>query len=877
MPSSKKFFVFDVMAMIFRSFYALGRSQLARSDGLATGAIYGSCMFINKILKEEDPDYIAFVSDTPEKTFRHDLYSDYKAHRDAPPDELVQQIPYVFQYIEALGFECMTCSGYEADDIIGSLVSQFSSRTVDCFIVSGDKDFYQLINQHVFLYAPKKNDVVELVDVAGVMDRFGCQPAQVIDALAMVGDTADNVPGVKGIGEKGAAKLIAEFGSLDGIYDHIDEIKSKSQREKLARDKDQAYLSKKLVTIYLDLDVGSSLAAYKVPAQKPLARKEVLEFYEEFGFRSLIKKWKDQSPHEEQSESKKESRPKTKQGDLDSFTDYISKIDAKKPVYIWVELEGTASPDLKIRSCDILHKQLKITVDIPLDSSERAALLLTLSSLLGDPQIHKISYDIKRLYHACLNEELSLALPIFDLMVGDYLVFPNENRRELTDLYERYSIKDAEGSTVTQLRKLHAEILPELEQRNMKALFDGVEMPLLLVLGDMESRGIKLDPSFLLDYSKDLAARIQKLEKQIYQLSGREFNINSTKQLSSILFEELKVHEELKIKKIKKTKTGYSTDESVLLSLSQHPLPKAVLEYRSLSKLLNTWVDVLPQHIHQKTNRIHTRFNQTVAATGRLSSDKPNLQNIPMRSKEGRFIRKAFTASPGHLLISADYSQVEIRLLAGLAEESYLIKAFQNGEDIHRATAARIFGVQPEDVTADLRGQAKAVNFGIIYGMGAKRLAEQTGVSLSEAKDFIERYFEAYPGIKTYTESLITKALQYGYSETLLGRKRQISGLTDANRGIVSRAENIAVNAPIQGSAADIIKIAMIKLHDSLKRFGDQASLILQVHDELLVECSEDIVDEVILLIRQGMENAVEFAVPLTVEVGRGKTWYDAH
>ncbi|SMF68699.1 DNA polymerase I [Pseudobacteriovorax antillogorgiicola] len=888
MAKIKRFFIVDVMAMAYRTFFALGSSQLSRKDGLPTGAIYGSAMFLNKLLQEEQPDYLAFVSDAPGPTFRHEIYKDYKAHRDEAPADLKAQIPHIFDLITRFGFDAIQEKGYEADDLIGTFASKFASEKVHIYIVSGDKDFYQLVSDRVFLYAPKRNDRIEIVDIEGVYKKFSCTPEQVIDCLALIGDSSDNVPGVKGIGEKGAAQLIEAYGSLEGIYENLEKITAKRQRNGLENYRGDAFLSKELVTIDRKVPIPFKLKDFACDAMTVAHRPEILNFYESMEFKGLARKiTKAVAPEEgtgKEVDDRNKSLPRASRSAKvvtvtdDQMADFLSNLQEGSPISVWVEFDGDTMPSRRLRKIWISHLKQNLCYEVPQDSDERLISMTYISTLFGDRNHIKVGYDLKRVAQALYNEDLSFELPIVDIQVVAYLIDPNENRQSWEHLLDRYlGVLPESGQESSQLLRLYNEMMSHLRRMNLESVLDEIEMPLLPVLAKMEFRGVAIDASYLMDYSRDLNKKVRSLEKRIYKEAGQEFNINSTKQLAEIMFDDLAIHEELGVKKIKKTKTGYSTDESVLTSLSAHPLPKLVLEYRMLTKLKSTWIDSLPQHIDSQSDRVHASFHQTVAATGRLSSDKPNLQNIPMRTDEGRLIRKAFVASKGYLLLSADYSQVEIRLLAGMANESHLIEAFKNGEDIHTATAAKIFGIAPEDVDVNIRSRAKAVNFGILYGMGPQRLAQETGVSLTEAKDFIQKYFAAYPGIKSFTDGLIQSAKTHGYTTTITGRRRPVPGLADGNRAVAARAENIAVNSPIQGSAADIIKIAMIRIHADLERERLKAYLIMQVHDELIVECHQDDADKVAAIIKVGMEEAVKFPVPLIVEQGQGRTWYDAH
>lgn len=880
MADQKRLFIIDAMAMAYRTFFAIGGSRLTTPKGKPIGAVYGTALFMNRLLTEEKPDYLCVVTDSPSKTFRHDIYKDYKAHRDKMPAELSQQLPSFYKLFEKMKLKTFSLDGYEADDVIGTIAKKFASPELKINIVSGDKDFYQLVSDNIQLYAPKKNERIEIVDKSKVFEKFKCPPELVIDCLALMGDSADNVPGVPGIGEKRAAELVENFGTLESIYSQLDQITAKRQKNALESNKEQAFLSKKLVTIDCDAPLVVNLQELSIDASLSAHNESLLEFYQDFSFKSLVEKIRDSLPKTQQSKEKASQKTKTTESvevSAEKFGEWVSNLKEGAVVPMVLQWEESPSHSSSLSSIQYFNKKVH-EVKVPEDEDEKIIFLSYLGALLADKRIKKLGYGWKKTIQKLASLKLHLVQNFYDLKLADYLLNPNDNRRDLKEIADRFHYDwDEDYGSVSCLEPVYQKQMDLLTQNQLVQVLDEIELPLIPVLADMEHYGVLVDPGFLLEYSRTMGKDISQLEAEIYRLAEEEFNINSTQQLRSIIFEKLKIHEQLGITKIKKTKTGYSTDESVLSQMVEHPLPKAILEYRQLSKLKNTWIDTLPQHINAQTERVHTNFQQTVAATGRLSSLGPNLQNIPMRTLVGRNIRKAFIAPKDHVLLSADYSQVEIRLLAGMANEKYLMEAFENDEDVHRATAAKIFSQPPSEITTELRSRAKAVNFGIIYGMGPQRLAQETGVSLTEAKEFIKKYFEAYPGIKTFTENLVSKSQENGFSTTLTGRRRPIPGIADRNRAIAVRAENIAINAPIQGSAADIIKLAMIKIHSSLQKRRLKAKLILQVHDELVLEVHKKDLDKVKDLVRDGMEHALEFPVPLKVEMGSGQNWFEAH
>ena len=871
------------MALAFRSFYALGRSSLTANSGLPTGAIYGSALFMHKLLSEQQPDYLLAVTDTPEPTFRHKRYPAYKANRGEMPEDLSQQIPYIFSLLQHLRCPLLKVPGVEADDVIGTFAKRFASSDLTIYIVSGDKDFMQIVDDRILMFVPKKNEEAIIVDRAAVRERFHCTPDQVIDVLALVGDTVDNVPGVHGIGEKGAAKLIETYGSLIGIYAHIDEISAKRQREALIANRENAFLSRELVTIKTDLDLPISLDQTICHWQQSAANAELLRFYQELGFKSLSQKIKSAIGN---STLPPAEEPSPTHHSALLFLEVVDDVTAQKLH------EATASAQeifiaVAASGSDIVSDK---AVVLALTTDRGAAFQVPLSEagiyyvrpvLSGSAT--KIAHGWKLAIEMLLNIGIEVKAPFHDLEICDYLIDPNHYDHGLSSLAERYlgkaEILPSLMEQTALLSDLHKALAPRIKELGLNHVLSAIEMPLVPVLAEMERTGVFIDAEYLAGYSDELSVLAKTLEEQIYAAAGGSFNINSSKQLQELLYTRLKLHELAGLKRLKKTKTGFSTDESVLSQLaSSHPIPDLILQYRTVTKLKSTYVDALPQFLNPRSHRVHTRFNQTVAATGRLSSDKPNLQNIPNQSPLGRRIRKAFKPPEANaVFISADYSQVEIRLLAHLAEATDLIAAFNLGLDVHRVTAAKIFGIPEAEVSSELRSQAKAVNFGIIYGMGPQRLAAQTGVTLAAAKDFISRYFEVYPGIKSYTTELVNSARTAGYCVTMFGRRRPIPELRDSNQAIQNRGENIAVNAPIQGSAADLIKLAMIKVHHALKAHRLKTKMLLQVHDELVFSAPETELETVVPIIRDCMEHAITARVPLKVDISWGPDWLAAH
>ncbi len=886
-----------------------------------------------KLIEDEKPDMLIVATDSKEKTFRHDLYPEYKANRTEMPKDLADQLPYFFQMFSAMGIPVLRQPGMEADDLIGSVCRKFANDHIHCFIVSGDKDFMQLIGPSVYLYAPKKNEPAMVVSYDGVMQKFGCKPDQVIDVLALIGDASDNVPGVHGIGDKGAAKLIHEFGSLDSIYQNLEKISNLKLRNALQQDRGNAYLSRDLVTIKTDIELDVSEDELRVNSDA-VANEKLLDLFTTLEFRQLTTKVKDKIAASTPAASKvahirfdsdtplTEAKLTTPSSSRDKFgNDYILANSAELVLKVVQHLKDspTFSFDTETTGLDRIS-DTPIGVSFAIKSGGAWYIPLTAKHLTGwvtpdfikdqlrpifsDHTKTKIAHNLKFDIQMLQNIGIKVAGPWGDTMLASYVMNPvsRDHSLDFCALSELHFKKIATSSLMGPkfqtsmldvpleelatyacedadiVFQLHEHFIKALQDNDLYGVYSTIEVPLAPILGKMERTGVHIDANALAEISSKLDLRVKDLEQTIYKEAGETFNINSTKQLQHILFDKLAIHTKLGITRLKKTKTGYSTDVSVLEAMDEHPLPRALLEYRTVTKLKNTYVDALPQLINPKTERIHTSFHQTGTATGRLSSSDPNLQNIPIRKDEGREIRKAFTASaPDRVIVSADYSQIELRLLAHIADDSGLKAAFASGLDVHTATACRIFGVTPEKVTTDLRANAKAINFGIIYGMGPQRLARQTGVSMSEAKLFIEKYFEGFPNIRKYIEQAKAKSRETGYSWTMTGRRRPIPEIHSKERLVMINGENMAVNSPIQGSAADLIKLAMIEIQRRLDESSMDAVMLLQVHDELVFECNIAVKDPLIKLVRDAMEHAMTLSVPLKVEAGAGSNWLEAH
>jgi len=849
-------------------------------------------------VKDEKPDYLCVAFDSKEKTFRHDIYSDYKANRDAPPEDLAKQFPYFEPLVDAFNISSIRIPGYEADDIIGTLALKGSKAGFRVVIVSGDKDMMQLVSPKVQMLDTMKN---KWIGVNEVKEKFGVPPEKVIEVMGLMGDSSDHIPGVKGVGPKTATELIQKYGSIEKLYKCIDEIEKKKLKEKLIQDKERALLSRKLVTIDTAMKLECSLDDLKV---RPSKNEDLRKLFSEFEFSSMLAVLEDGS-----EETSKRTEPLKKKYETvlteAAFDKWIKKL--KKNKIFALDLETTSLRPVQARavgisfSCNtgeacyipLAHSYIGVPDQLGVDW-----VFDKLKPILEDPKIKKVGQNIKYDFIVLKNEGVQLQGIAFDTMLASYLLNPSSRGHNMDALalehlgHTTIKYKDVVGTASKEIGfdqvqidrateyaaedaditwRLYEKLSGLLKGEDLK-IFEKIELPLLEVLGDMELQGMALDKSHLQKLSQRIHLLLTEQEKEIYELAGEQFNINSPKQLSVILFEKL----ELPV--IKKTKTGYSTDVSVLEELfAEHDLPEVILLYRQLAKLKSTYVDALQEEIFGKTVRVHTSFNQSVAATGRLSSSNPNLQNIPIRTEMGREIRKSFIAEENNKILSADYSQVELRILAHMSEDESLIDAFINGEDIHTRTAVEIFGTTAERLDAEARRMAKAVNFGIVYGLSAFGLSRQLKIFPKEAKKFIDQYFELYKNVKIYIERTVEDARAMGYTLTLMNRKRYLPDLNSKNRQAREAAERIAINSPVQGSAADLIKLAMINLDREIAQKKLNSRMILQVHDELVFECPPEEEEEMRVLVKKEMEEVMPLKVPLVVDIGWGDNWNDAH
>ena len=896
MSKPKSLYLIDGSSYIFRAYYGI-RQFLSTSKGFPTNALYGFINMLQKVVKDEKPDYLVVTFDSKEKTFRHEMYADYKANREAPPEDLAKQFPYFEPLVQAFNIHSVRVPGYEADDIMGTLAKKGAEEGLQVVIVSGDKDMMQLIGPDIRMLDTMKN---KWFDIEGVEEKFGVPPDQVIEVMGLMGDYSDQIPGVKGVGPKTATELIRKFGSIEELYERIDDVDKQKLREKLVQDKEMALLSRQLVTINTSMELEFNLEDLKL---KPSNNTELKKLFSEFEFSSLLGELEDNSDPVVSSPAIA-SKYETLLTKAD-FERWLKQL--KKSKIFALDLETTSLHPVRARmvgisfSCEegaacyipLAHRYLGVPDQLALDW-----VIKKLKPLLEDPKIKKVGQNIKYDLIVLKNEGINLQGIVFDTMLASYILNPSGRRHNMDALAQDYldhttiKYKDVVGTAskeigfdevdvelATQYAAEDADITWRLYEKLSSILkgddlqlFQELELPLLEVLAEMEIHGMKLDQKHLQNLSTIIEKKIEVHTKKIHSIAGEEFNINSPKQLSVILFEKLG------LPVIKKTKSGYSTDVTVLEQLAaEHDLPEVVLAYRQLGKLKSTYVDALQDEIFSKTGRVHTSFNQTVAATGRLSSSNPNLQNIPIRTEMGREIRKAIIAEGNNHLLSADYSQVELRILAHLSGDEALIEAFQMGEDIHTRTACEIFGTSPDRLDAESRRMAKAVNFGIVYGLSAFGLSRQLKIYPKEAKKFIDQYFALYKKVKVYMEKTVAEAKEVGYTQTMMNRKRYLPDLKSQNRQLREAAGRVAINSPVQGSAADLIKLAMIRLAQKIRKKKLKSRMILQVHDELVFECPEEEEQEMRALVKKEMEGVVALKVPLVVDMGWGKNWNTAH
>ncbi len=889
---NERVYLIDGSSYIYRAYFAI--HHLSNSKGEATNAVYGFTNMLLTLLRNEQPDRVAMIFDAKGPTFRKKLYPDYKANRPSMPEDLVPQIPLIKDMVQAFNLQALEISGFEADDIIATLAKRYADEGLDVTVVTGDKDLMQIVGERVQLLDTMKNKVSGRTEV---IERFGVPPEQVLEVLGLAGDTSDNIPGIPGIGEKTASRLIQEFGTIENLLTNIDQVKGKKRQENLRKYAEQARLSRQLVELVYDLKIDVTLddLALIEPNREAL---EVL--FKRLEFPKLLQQFSSQ-PLQTAAEGK--YLTVLSEAELDNMIDQLKAagcfaIDTETTSLVAVQA-GLVGLSFAIQPdhgwyLPVGHSYLGVPQQL-----DKELALEKLRPLLEDPHYKKVGQNIKYDALVLRNAGIELAGIAVDTMVLSYITHPEAKSHGLDVLaiehlnhrmipysemtgsgkkqicfsaveVEKATRYAAEDADITW--RLAKKLLSELPGGDPEKLFSDVEMPLVDVLTHMEWRGIRIDAEFLGELSGQMGKKLKNLESDIYDLAGVPFNINSPKQLGEILFEKLG------LPKGKKTKTGWSTNVKVLTNLAEnHEIAARILNYRSVSKLKNTYTDALPKLLNPKTGRLHTSFNQAVTATGRLSSSDPNLQNIPIRTAEGRRIREAFIPEEGWILLSADYSQVELRVLAQLADVTALKESFVAGEDIHKRTASEIFNVFPEMVTDEMRRQAKTINFGVLYGMGSFSLAKDLGIKRAAAQQFIDHYFERYPAVLKYFEEKKAEARERHYVTTILGRRCAIPEINSKNGAVRSYAERNAINYPIQGSAADIIKVAMVNIDRCLSTQQLQTRMLLQVHDELIFEVPENELEQVRELIKTEMETAVSFDLPLKVDIGTGRNWAEAH
>ena len=889
----KKIFFLDAYALIYRAYFALNKNPRINSKGLNTSAIMGFLNTLYEVLKNEKPTHIGIAFDLGAPTLRTDDFSEYKANREETPPDIKISVPYIKEIIKAFNIPIFEREGYEADDIIGTLSKKAEKEGFTTFMMTPDKDFGQLVSDNIFVYKPAKGgEPAKVLGPKEVCERYGiARPEQVIDILGLWGDASDNIPGIPGIGEKTATKLISEFDSVENIIANADKLKGK-MRENVINFAQQGLLSKKLATIDTNVPVDFNEEQLKI---KEPNIERLTELFEELEFRTFLARFKGQrsavsgqqsAVSSQQAAVSSQQSAVSGQGQLDlfgSFDEEQNTVPVKSREFIIVKEDNQINElidNLKksnIFSFHINTREMTFAgnpndiykIEIPVDDEKCKNLLTKFDCIFKDKDKTIIGHNIKTIISFLAKYDIEIENKLWDNMIAHYLIEPelNHSLDYLSDIYAK------DSSDINW--QLYDKFKTSLSENNLENLFYNIEMPLVRVLADMESNGVKIDIEGLKQISEEQSKEIAGIENSIYEIAGTSFNIGSPKQLGEILFEKLNIKAPAK-----KTKTGqYPTGEDVLQKIiNENPIVQHILDYRSLTKLKSTYVDALPSLVSHRDGLIHTSFNQAVTATGRLSSNNPNLQNIPVRTEKGREIRKAFVPrDENHILLAADYSQIELRIIAHLSGDQAMLSAFRNGLDVHTDTAARVYGVDIKDVTSEMRRNAKAVNFGIIYGMSAFGLAERLKISRSEASEIIKNYKKEYPGIQEYIDKQVAFAKEYGYVETMLGRRRYLRDINSGNSVVRNFAERNAINAPIQGSSADMIKIAMKDIHNEMKLKDLKSKMILQVHDELVFDVYKDELDVLSELVKDKMINALQLEVPIIVNINTGNNWLEAH
>ena len=875
----KKLFLIDAYALIYRAYYAFIKNPRINSKGFDTSAIMGFFNSIFDIIKRENPDYFSVVFDKGGSTDRIEIFEDYKANRDSTPEPILDSVPIIHEILDALGIKTLQLSGFEADDIIGTVAKQAEKEGLKTYMVTPDKDFAQLVSENIFLYKPARfGSGIEIWGVDEVKNKFEINdPLQVIDFLGMMGDSVDNIPGLPGVGEKTAKKFIKEYGSIEELYKNLDDVKGKLN-EKISENKELGLLSKKLATIITDVPIDYKIEELKIVESN---NEKILSIFEDLEFKRLKENY---FKIFKQQENKPTTNNELNFGiDNKNEENYLSqKLESEKGIRILIDKVLSS----KSVSIDYLISDSNSYISFCLSSkisyyvnfnSKDISYTLNQFQEIFESKILKIIYDHKCFLKILKANKINIDDNFFDIKIANYLV--DSSRRDdlesILKLNINTEISDNQIHTrVSYIKKTYELLLDSLKSNGLIDLFLQIEMPLSRILMEMEFEGVKLDKSLIKKLSFQFDNNLNHTKNKIYDFCGKEFNLASPKQLGEVLFDDLKIESNPK-----KTKTGqYSTSEETLSKLSKkHTIVKEILDWRSLQKLMTTYINALPNQVDKKTDRIHSVFNQTNTTTGRLSSNNPNLQNIPIRTKNGRMIRSAFTAKEGNVIISADYSQIELRVIASMSGDKNMINAFNNNEDIHASTAANVFGINIKEVTKEQRSHAKIVNFGIIYGVSAFGLSNQTNLTRAESKVIIDNYYDSYPSLKEFMTNQINYARENGFVKTLVGRKRFLSDINSRNGMIRSSAERNAINTPVQGSAADIIKLSMIKIFNDLNSKSMKTKLILQVHDELVFEAPQNEIEHAKKIIVDNMENAYKLEVPLTVDIGVGENWLEAH
>lgn len=922
---NKRLFLLDAMALIYRAYFALNRNPRINSKGMNTSAIMGFTNTLYDVLKNENPTYIGVAFDSFAPTLRHEDFTDYKANREELPEDIAQSLPYIKEIIAGFNIPIIAKEGYEADDIIGTLAKEAEKKGFTTYMMTSDKDFGQLVSENIFLYKPSyKGSGVDILGVDEVCEKFGIRyPEQVIDLLGLWGDTSDNIPGVPGIGQKTASKLLQDFDSVEDLIKNPEKIERESIRKKIVENAEQAKMSRQLARIIIDAPVDFEPGELKISAPNV---KKLKELFDELEFRQFERRFfKDMNqnssgqpdlfsgvPDDQAEQLEPENEFKSLENTDHNYhladtsekrKNLIKELGSSKEFCFDTETTGLDVHREELIGMSFSVKAGEATfVPLPEDAEECKNILQEFKPVFTDNQILKIGQNLKFDNSILKWYNIEVTGPFFDTMLAHYLIEP-EQRHNMDYLAETFlsyrpvsyeSLAGKKGKKQKTLRQVDPQKLkdyaaedaditlqlkhvlePKLKENEVEKLFQDIEIPLIQVLADMEAAGVRLDTEAVQDISQKLSQDLRQLEEKIYEQAGERFNIASTRTLGQILFERLKVTDKPKFTKTKQ----YSTSEDYLRKLKdKHPIIGDILEWRQVAKLKNTYVDTLPDLINPNTGRVHTTFKQTVAATGRLSSTDPNLQNIPIRTERGREIRKAFVArDKNHILLAADYSQIELRVMAELSGDKNLLEAFEQGQDIHAATAAGIYGVSLEEVTEDMRRKAKTANFGIIYGISAFGLSERLEIPRKEAANIINTYFEQYPSVKKYMDNNIEFAKEHGYVETIMKRRRYLKDIYSNNSVVRGVAERNAINAPIQGSSADMIKIAMINIFEEFKKKNIKTRMILQVHDELVFDAVKEELDIVREIVEDKMKNAIKLSVPIVVEMDTGKNWLEAH